>query len=109
MIGLLLGTAAGLWSVAGSLLAGSALWPWPGPLGPFWPFCFALATTLTAGYGLSFVCGTRKSRDELKGLVMGLGRLGILVEVDRKPTQEEEVHWIPTDGEDRSGEEGPWR
>lgn len=104
---MLLGLLAAGWATWGHRLAASAglasAWPFDGPLGPFWPLPFGLAATLAAGYLLSFLVGSRKSRDELAGLVVGLGPLGILLELEEP--REEEIYWIEIDEKEGGG---PW-
>ena len=39
---------------------------------------FGVAFTLLVGYGASFVFGKPKSKTELRGLVYGVGHLGVL-------------------------------
>ncbi len=55
------------------------VWPFDGP---FWPMLVALGMTLAVGYLLSLLIGRRKSRDELSGLIVGVGRLGHLKEYE---------------------------
>jgi len=101
-----LGMAVALWAALGHHLAGGALgpaWPFPGPLGVFWPMPFGLGTALLVGGGVSLFTGRRKSKKELSGLVAGLGRWGILQEVEK-----DEIYLVetPQEPEDR---QGPWR
>jgi len=106
LLGAAAGLAAALWGLWGDRLAGvpGMQWSWPfgGPLGRFWPFLFALLATLMVGYGLSFFLGTRKNKEELTGLVLGLGPLGFLVDDESKT---EQVVWL--DDEERSVNRGP--
>ncbi|MBN2474623.1 MAG: hypothetical protein JXB62_08440 [Pirellulales bacterium] len=111
--GLALGMLTALWATLGHRLAPAAapalLWPFDGPLGPFWPLIFGLAATLAAGYCLGFLLGPRRSRRELTGLVVGLGPLGILLPVEppgEETEDDEEVIWIETRDDDPG--DGPW-
>jgi Na+/proline symporter len=101
--GLALGAAAALVAALGHL-AGQ-LWPMPGPLGAFWPFLIGLAVALVVGYALSFVVGRKKTRDELTGLVVGVGRLG---EVPEPKPGGQDVLWLPSDDEQDDQAESPW-
>jgi len=62
---------------------------------------FALAATLVGGYTLSFLVGRRKSRDELSGLVVGLGRPGVLLDAEKE--EKDDLTWLKAE-EDQS----PW-
>jgi hypothetical protein len=53
------------------------MWPFRQKLGPIWPLTFGVAFTLVVGYLLSFVLGRRKTNEQLCGLVVGVGPLGI--------------------------------
>jgi Na+/proline symporter len=94
VVGMIIGIVTAVWANFGHWLsAGSALaatWPFEGPLGPFWPLSFALAATLAGGYTLSFFVGSRVPRDELTGLVVGLGPLGVLLESEEGPDEQQE-------------------
>ena len=93
MAGLVLGILTALWATFGHLAKGTSLWPFgEAPLGPFWPLLLGLGATLAVGCVLSFLIGSRKSRDELSGLVVGLGRLGILLEIEGE--EDDEVYLI---------------
>lgn len=96
LIGLFGGMAVALWATFGHAAALRPLWPFPGPLGAFWPLTFGFAATWLLGWPLSFLIGSRKSRDELSGLVAGIGHWGVLLEID---DETEEVYWIETDDE----------
>jgi len=80
------GMLAGTCATFGHLVPGA--WPLEKPLGPFWPLIFGLAVTLLLGYLLSFLVGPRKSRNELSGLVVGVGRLGILPDSEQADTEQ---------------------
>ena len=99
---LVLGILTALWGTFGHLAPFTRLWPLGKPLGPFWPLPLGLAATLVVGCVLGFVVGSRKSRDELTGLVFGLGRWGHLLEIEHP---KDEVYWIEIDEEERPG---PW-
>jgi len=79
----------------------AAIWPFARPLGIFWPMLLGLAATLAGGYSLSFIVGRRKSRDELSGLVVGLGRPGVLLDVEEE--EKDDLTWLKAE-EDQS----PW-
>ena len=70
---LALGTVLTVWLAFG---ADWGLWPWELRLNAVWPLTLGVLATLVVGYLLSFCCGERKSDDELRGLVVGLGPLG---------------------------------
>ena len=110
LLGLVFGVLAALWATLGHHLSASeplaACWPFDGPLGIFRPLLLALAVTLCTSYLLSFLLGSRKTRTELRGLVAGLGRWGVLLEAADRP-EKEEVHWIEID-EEEPPEESPW-
>ena len=55
---------------------------------------FGVAFTLMFGYAASFLVGSRKPKDQLRGLVVGVGQLG-----NRQP---EEVEVIIIDAPSRS-------
>jgi Na+/proline symporter len=57
-----------------------------------WIFIAAFAFTVGLGYALSFFLGSRKKKRELRGLVLGCGRLGV-------PAQDEEIPIIPDPSE----------
>jgi Na+/proline symporter len=100
-----LGMAVALWATLGHHVSGGPLqatWPFPGPLGVFWPMAFGLGATLVVGCAVSLFAGRRKSRQELSGLVAGLGRWGVLQDVGK-----DELYVVETPGE--AEEEGPWR
>jgi len=101
-----LGMAVALWATLGHHLAGGALkpaWPFPGPLGVFWPMSFGLGATLAVGCGVSLFAGQRRTKKELSGLVAGLGRWGVLQEVEK-----DEIYLIETPQEPEEPP-GPWR
>lgn len=52
------------------------LWPFEQKIHSIWPFTFGVLFTFAIGYLASLVCGRRKSVPELRGLVLGVGRLG---------------------------------
>ncbi len=82
MIGMASGAAAALLAHVGHHLAAvpgiGTVWPLSGPSGAFWPFLFGLAVCVVGGYAGSLVWGGRAKADQLVGLVVGLGRLGVL-------------------------------
>lgn len=80
--GALLALASGipltLWLTAANRFTGLAwLWPFDQPLGPTWPLVFGVIVTFAIGYGASLVLGPHKTREALRGLTVGCGRLGI--------------------------------
>jgi hypothetical protein len=54
------------------------MWPFEQRLNSIWPVTFGTLFTIAAGYLASFFCGRRKDPQELRGLVLGCGRLGRL-------------------------------
>jgi len=109
VVAMLFGIATAVWATLGHRLtaytAVSAAWPFEGSLGPFWPLLLGLTATLLVGLLASFLLGTRKSREELTGLVVGLGSLGVLLEIEDE-AEEDDVYWIETD--DEAPPQGPW-
>ena len=71
-----------------------ALRPVADPLGAFWPSVAGFCGTLFVGAILSLVPSRRKTDTELEGLVVGLGRLGILPELAAEA--ENDVIWLDT-------------
>jgi Na+/proline symporter len=55
----------------------ACLWPWQQKLNGIWPLTCSVVFSLAWGYLMSFVLGRRKTSEELRGLVVGLGTLGI--------------------------------
>ena len=53
------------------------IWPFATKLDAVWAVTFGVLGTMTLGYGLSFVMGRPKSDDELRGLALGAGPLGV--------------------------------
>jgi len=106
VIAMVLGTLTALWAAVGNSVMPAPLWPFEKPLGAFWPMLFGLATTLVTGYLLSFAIGEQKSRNALSGLVVGIGRPGVLLETEDEMEEEAEVFWIET--EQDSPPESPW-
>ncbi len=75
---LLLGTLFTLWlMVANSYPSMSWLWPWQQKLHGIWPLSFGVVFSLIVGYGLSFFLGRPPDRERLRGLVVGIGQLGV--------------------------------
>lgn len=76
---LVLGTLFTLWlMISNTYPAMQWLWPWQQKLNGVWPLSFGVLFSLITGYGLSFFIGRRRPDDELRGLVVGLGQLGVL-------------------------------
>ncbi len=72
------GTLCTLWlTLANSYAAFSWLWFWEVRLNGIWPLTIGVMFSLAFGYLLSWLCGRPKSDDELRGLVVGIGRLGV--------------------------------
>lgn len=72
------GVLLALWLTAANHYDALAwLWPFEPKLGPAWPLLIGVTWTLVAGYGASLVLGPRKTREALRGLVVGCGRLGV--------------------------------
>lgn len=83
IIALFLGIAVTIWTQFGYRLGAAYparfawLWPWP-RLSSFWPLSIGVATTYVLGWLLSFFVGERKPASALAGLVVGLGRPGVV-------------------------------
>lgn len=99
---LVLGTLFTLWMMlANSYDSLAWLWPWRQKLGSVWPLTFGVLFTLVVGYGLSMFLGRRKSKEELRGLVVGVGELGVReLEMDHLDLGDMDVP-SPDDNEDR--------
>jgi len=100
-----LGAAVALWATFGHVAAGGVLaptWPFGGPLSVFWPMSFGFAATVLLGLVVSLFAGTRKTKKELSGLVLGLGRWGVLLEGEK-----DEIYLVET--KPPSERESPWR
>jgi len=120
LAGAAVGSLTALWLTLGHHLAASSAlgwaWPWKNPAGAFWPLPLGLAATLGAGYLLSFLLPGRKSRQELAGLVVGLGPWGAIAdnqqEGPEEPTGPDEVYWIESEYDEDEKEDDrrePWR
>ena len=55
------------------------------PVHDIWTVTFGVLFTLVIGYGASFVLGKRKPKTELRGLVAGVGHLGVLAADEETP------------------------
>jgi Na+/proline symporter len=78
LITLAAGTLLTVWlMVANHYDAMSWLWPWSTKLDGVWPLTIGVVFSLACGYLASFLVGRRKSPSELRGLVAGLGQLGV--------------------------------
>jgi len=100
-----------------AILPLGAVWPLAGPIGPFWPLLFGVTASVASGYAGSFVLGRHQTADQLAGLVVGLGRLGVLKQIrvaatpahviEAQPREEctqpeqEQVIWIDRLPDDR--------
>ncbi|MCH7725541.1 MAG: hypothetical protein IH991_03515 [Planctomycetes bacterium] len=77
LLALIIGMVFTIWMMASNTYdAFSSLWPFEKKLNSVWIVIFGVGFTLVMGYVLSFICGLRKSRDDLRGLVVGIGHLG---------------------------------
>jgi hypothetical protein len=78
LVSLIAGTAFTAWLTAAHISVHLTwMWPFRQKLGPIWPLTFGVAFTLVVGYLLSFVLGRRKTNEQLRGLVVGVGPLGV--------------------------------
>jgi Na+/proline symporter len=72
------GTLFTLWlMVANNYPACSWLWFSEVRLNDIWPLTCGVVFSLVLGYAVSLLTGHRKSREELQGLVVGCGKLGV--------------------------------
>ncbi|MCA9154100.1 MAG: hypothetical protein KDA38_04905 [Planctomycetales bacterium] len=77
MTALVLGTAFTIWMQGSNSYSWMAwMWPFEQKFNGIWPLTFGVVLTLVIGYLLGFVCGRGKSREQLRGLVWGIGELG---------------------------------
>ena len=84
LAGLIGGTLVTLYlTVANGYDAAAWLWPLEWKLDGVWPLGFGVAATIAIGLVTSLVTGRRKPKDELRGLVVGIGTLG-----ERRPIEE---------------------
>jgi len=98
LISLVAGTLFTLWIMVANTYATFAwLWPFEERLASTWSVTFGVGFTLSFGYAASFFIGSRKPKDQLRGLVVGVGQLG-----NREP-EEIEVIIIETP-DDSDGE-----
>ena len=75
---LAVGTLFTIWlMVANNYDAMAWLWPWHKKLNGIWPVTMGVLFSLAVGYFLSFFLGHRKHPHELRGLVVGIGELGV--------------------------------
>lgn len=75
---LVTGTLFTVWLTVSNNYPGlSGLWPWSQRLNGIWPLPLGVAFSLAVGYGLSFFLGRPRNSSELRGLVVGIGQLGI--------------------------------
>lgn len=88
--GMVAGLVAAIYAALGHRLPW--LWLLAGPLGAFWPVLAGFGVTLLVGTVLSLVPSRRKTDRELEGLVVGLGRLGVLPELAAGSA--DEVIWL---------------
>jgi len=74
---LLAGTLFTVWMAFSNKYDSMAwLWPFEQRLNDIWPLIFGVAFTLVVGVAVSFFAGRPKSKEELRGLVFGIGKLG---------------------------------
>jgi Na+/proline symporter len=77
LVGLSLGALFTVWIMVSNKYAAFAwLWPFPQPISDIWPVLFGTLWTCLTGYLASWSWGRPKSAAELRGLVLGAGRLG---------------------------------
>lgn len=75
---LIVGTIFTLWiMLANKYSMFYFLWPFSSKLADIWTVLFSIAFTCVFGLAASFVIGRQKSNDELLGLVVGVGKLGV--------------------------------
>jgi hypothetical protein len=78
LAGFALGVLATLWLTAANQYAAlDFLWPFPQKLASTWPLIFGVMATVASGYLCSLFAGRRKSKEDLRGLTLGCGRLGV--------------------------------
>jgi len=98
LVSLVAGTLFTIWiTVANSYTAFVWLWPFGERLASIWSVTFGVGFTLVFGYAASFFIGNRKPKDQLRGLVVGVGQLG-----NREPEEMEVIVIEPpadSDGE----------
>ncbi|MEQ8790558.1 MAG: hypothetical protein RIC55_29950 [Pirellulaceae bacterium] len=81
------GTLFTAWLAAPSILpALSWLWPFDVKLSNNWPVVFGAVFTLLVGYLASLVLGRVKSAEQLRGLTLGMGKLGDRSQPEKKET-----------------------
>jgi len=68
------GTLLTIWLAFG---ANWGLWPWQTRLNAVWPLTLGVLATLAIGFLMTLCCRSQKSDDQLRGLVVGLGPLGL--------------------------------
>jgi Na+/proline symporter len=87
LVSLVAGTLFTIWiTVANSYTAFAWLWPFEERLASTWSVIFGVGFTVLFGYAASFFIGNRKPKDELRGLVVGVGHLG-----NREPEEMEVI------------------
>jgi len=87
------GLTAALYVVLARLLP--AMWPGSGAPGVFLPVLAGFSVALVAGGLLTLVPARRRDSRRLEGLVVGLGRLGVLEEL--RSESKDEVIWLDED------------
>ena len=77
LLALLAGTLFTIWMMAANTYESLAfLWPFEEKIAGIWPLIFGFSFTVFVGLAGSLFLGGRKSRSELRGLVVGLGPMG---------------------------------
>jgi Na+/proline symporter len=90
LLTLVAGTVFTVWLTGANQYPSLAfLWPFAERISGIWPLVFSVPMTLMLGYLLSFVVGRPKTRDELRGLVWGIGKLGV------RDAEEAEIEVLP--------------
>jgi hypothetical protein len=75
---LIVGTLFTVWLTASNSYPGlDGLWPWSWKLNGIWPLPIGVVFSLIVGYALSLFLGKPPARSELRGLVVGIGELGV--------------------------------
>lgn len=84
LLGLTFGSLFTVWLSVASNYAGW-LWPFDQRLASIWPVPLGTAFTFAVGYVASFLSGMKRTRSELRGLVIGSGQIGNLTESKQQP------------------------
>lgn len=92
IVGLVAGMVAAAWVALAR--ATPVLWPGEQPPGVFWPLLIGAAGSLAVGFAASWIVGRPATREQLAGLVLGVGRLGVLPPAGR---DENGIIWLSGD------------